>query len=44
MREKKIEVRVNEIEYNWVKSYAHTEQISLDEAMRRFLNSYRLNQ
>jgi hypothetical protein len=44
MREKKVEVRVNEVEYNWLKSYADKEQISMGEAMRRFLNSYRLNQ
>jgi hypothetical protein len=44
MREKKVEVRVNEIEYNWVRNYAEKEQISMGEAMRRFLNSYRLTQ
>jgi hypothetical protein len=43
MRNKKVEVRLNEIEYTWLKEYAEKEQIPMGEAMRRFLNSYRLN-
>jgi len=43
MRDKKVEVRLNEIEYNWLKTYAKEEQIPMGEAMRRFLNSYRLS-
>jgi len=42
MRDKKVEVRLNEIEYNWLKNYATEEQIPMAEAIRRFLNSYRL--
>jgi hypothetical protein len=42
MREKRVEIRLNDLEYNWLKQYAEKEQISMGEAMRIFLNSYRL--
>jgi hypothetical protein len=42
VRNKKIEVRLNEVEYNWAREYAEKEQIPMGEAIRRFLNSYRL--
>lgn len=41
MRDKKIEVRLNSLEYDWLKAYADKEQIPMAEAVRRFMNKER---